>query len=596
MHHVLAALTGLLHSPPCSAFCAGAGVYLGWIALFALGLRQPASGGSSSLSEPCTEGSAQPHSSQRQHTSQRRKSLARYAATATLVGIVFATMAMALGPDDEDRCAAISFLRTEVDADENATCAMSGCAGAEENATELLRPSELLTRARVALKFRSGRGPLQSSLEACAAWTPVSAPWSADDESDFHAQLLCLRGLVESALVEGQKAPSAFARSTHLVEAARAHGSRQLARGLQVEAGRVAGATLRQGCAQLGPRLTALRKAAASRTELLDALADLAALELPLQAAAAAGQQAGSARALPVMSLPGIEAGMTAGPASHCLLGALREAQGLLTQGAQPAPECAGRLLERLGDLTVRLAHEERREGQPATSLGLGLHYSDLALASQGASAGTWSSGWNWVRDAEGWHVPQPMASAEELLLEGEELLPVGPERSEKAAVRALRLYQHAKFLALKHHDAAAEWRFKAAAKLAAANRRQKLAAHSLARLSYFLMLRGKHQESLELAGAALGHASDPFAEYIQVTLRRNLGDLRTEADLELFEQRLAAAAGRLPSPLLEEQRAATHAEMRLWRDAAKGGIAKCFHMQDAAKVLMCLICKVALA
>ncbi|CAK0885335.1 unnamed protein product [Prorocentrum cordatum] len=159
---------------------------------------------------------------------------------------------------------------------------------------------------------------------------------------------------------------------------------------------------------------------------------------------------------------------------------------------------------------------------------------------------------------------------------------------------RALRLYQHAKLLAVAHHDAAAEERYLSSARLAASHRRQRLAAHALTRLAYFYLLRGRHQEALTQASEALTHATDPLAQYIQATQRRGLGLLRTEEDAKFAEEQLAQIAGKLPSQALEEKRQAAWEELNSWRQAAEGGIAACLGMSDAARVLICGFCKIA--
>merc|ERR1719210_156870 len=136
-------------------------------------------------------------------------------------------------------------------------------------------------------------------------------------------------------------------------------------------------------------------------------------------------------------------------------------------------------------------------------------------------------------------------------MLQGE-TLSVGSDQLERAAVRALRLYQHAKYLASNHHDAAAELRYRAAAELAAANHRSKLAAHAMTRLSYFLTLRGRHEEALNATQEALNHTEDPLAVLLQVRLRRRLGELKTDAELSLAEEQLGEIVGQLPSETLE--------------------------------------------
>jgi len=165
-----------------------------------------------------------------------------------------------------------------------------------------------------------------------------------------------------------------------------------------------------------------------------------------------------------------------------------------------------------------------------------------------------------------------------------------GADMGDRAAVRALRLYQHAKMLALKHHDSAAEWRYHAAAKLAAEHRRQKLASHALGRLSYFLSLRGRKEEALEVSAKSLQYGEeDPLAVYLQASLRRSLGELKTNEDVEAAEKQLSAVAGKLPSKALEDQRAAAYSDLTWWRLVATEGLHHCFRAWDAAQMLVCI-------
>lgn len=146
--------------------------------------------------------------------------------------------------------------------------------------------------------------------------------------------------------------------------------------------------------------------------------------------------------------------------------------------------------------------------------------------------------------------------------------------------------------LALKHHDSAAEWRYRAAAELAALHRRQKLASHALGRLGYFLTLRGRKEEALESAGQALDHGEeDPLAQYLQASLRRSLGELRTTEEVEFAEKQLSSVAGKLPSKTLEDQRAVAHGELGWWRLVATEGLQVCLRAWDAAQMLICVFC-----
>jgi len=255
----------------------------------------------------------------------------------------------------------------------------------------------------------------------------------------------------------------------------------------------------------------------------------------------------------------------------------------------------------------------EQDQSSAETTFGLGLHWSELAVGADGpgsSAADTGSSFYtaiasllgglpsfaagaerNLARDAAGFYVPKQIALAEELMLKGE-LQCSGPASEDKAAQRALRLYQHARFLALHHYDAAAEWRFRAAAELSAMRQRPKLAAHSLARLSNFLMQRGRKVEALDAASASLEHAADPLAQFLQATLRRSMGLLLTSRDVEEAAEQLKATNGLALSRNFEEQRVAVLADLAGWQTAAKGGFGACLDFSDAAQVMLCLTCK----
>jgi len=458
-----------------------------------------------------------------------------------------------------------------------------------------LAPSELLTRARLAMRFRTGKGQVQSTLRACAWWSPQDAGVGPAPAAELHSQLVCLRRLSESGLAAGKEADAILAQSRQVLESLKEQpeeaASGSLAAG-NAEWARVAYSALGHRCNGIEAELRDLRNRTPgpeSSTQTFTALRALQGLEQPFQQArlaqehgvsAPAEHEAGGGRETAE------ERWAARGAARACLLSAVREARLLASSLPEDrALTCARGLLPKLETFATAEADGEPDAG---AQFNLGLYWSEIAVADGGRA---WQAGW--VRDSEGWHVPGHVARAEGLLLAGEEAS-IGSERGERAAKRALRLYQHAKVLALKHHDAAAEWRFRAAARLAAAHRRLKLAAHSLARLSYFVMLRGRRRDALELAGAALAHAGDPFAGYLQATLRRALGELRTAEALQAAERQLAAAAGRLPSQALEEQRAAALTELRLWHAAGVGTFQQCLALWDAARVLICLLCKAA--
>jgi hypothetical protein len=289
-----------------------------------------------------------------------------------------------------------------------------------------------------------------------------------------------------------------------------------------------------------------------------------------------------------------------------CAVRALQEGRSLAFVIPKNAPLmrkmviCRPRMLQEFEDFVVTAAMQAQ---DAATRFALGLYFSDIGLAvgqgqanaplfGTGPPSRSWSSSEVWSEDAEGLHAPAELVEAEALLLDGEKAS-VDPDRGERGATRALRLYQHAKLLALKHHDGAAEWRYLAAAKLASTHQRQKLAAHALGRLGYFLSLRGRKTEALERIEESLKHGEDPLAQYLQASLRRSLGELRSTEDVANAEQQLSSVAGQLPSKLLEEQRAAAHASIAWWRQVGSQGLQVCLKAWDAAQFLICMFCGV---
>jgi hypothetical protein len=245
-------------------------------------------------------------------------------------------------------------------------------------------------------------------------------------------------------------------------------------------------------------------------------------------------------------------------------------------------------MLAELEELTL----QEADQGRDASTLfGLGQYLSQVAVSQQAPPFFKAHKEAKWVQDVKGAHVPDRLARAEELLAQGVKAS-TGSEREERTGVHAVRLYQHAKLLALENHDTATEWRYREAAKAAAASRRPKLAAHSLARLAYFLSLRGRQHDALSTAGEALEHAEDALGLHIHMTLRRSLGLLQTSEDITEAEKRLGELAEQLPSRVLEEQRAQAHADLRWWREVAEFGTRHCFTAHDAADFMICLLCR----
>jgi hypothetical protein len=289
-----------------------------------------------------------------------------------------------------------------------------------------------------------------------------------------------------------------------------------------------------------------------------------------------------------------------------CLLGAAGKARGLLppTEGehfVETRIKHAHREREPLASVeALAIAEAETDSGDADVQFGLGLYWSDVGLSSAGNAAA--SSEASWLKDHGGVYAPAAIVRAEDFLRKGERATVSPTDRIDRAAARAFRLYRHAKLMAHLHHDAAVVWRYRIAAKLASMGRRSRLAAHSMTRLGHFLMLRGRDTEALNAVQEGLSlqksaSEGDPLAAVLQANLRRRLGHLRDQNDVVQAEAQFLAAAGHMPSPALEADRAAVHGELLAWRAVANtpawssSRIRRCADLGDVARVTMCFLC-----
>lgn len=475
-------------------------------------------------------------------------------------------------------------------------------------------PTELLARAHAAMDKESG----WPSLEACAAWV---APSTGADVSELYAQLECNGELLESGATTREAAPALLSRARKLMEAVRADSdvTTGMWESTQVEWARISHGVFQLNCKAVTDELqmqSRRGKASGSTPQapprspatLLASLWSLKRLEQPFKetlAALVAGGKVLQPRS-DGASDEAEELHNALGADRSCALQALQQGRLVALALPQGAPlvkrmlQCRPKMLE---DFQTLVLSEASQAKDAATLFGLGIYHSDIGLAAEqgqtqvplfGAGsqpAMSWSSEPIWAADAGGSHAPSEIVQAEAMMQAGEEAS-VGPDRSDRGASRALRLYQHAKMLALKHHDGAAEWRYRAAAELAATHRRQQLAAHALGRLGYFLSLRGRKEEALEASARALEHnKEDALAQYLQASLKRSLGELQTTEQVLAAERQLSVVAGKLPSKTLEDQRAAAHAELGWWRLVATEGLQVCLRAWDAAQMLICFLC-----
>eukprot|EP00927_Polykrikos_kofoidii_P084929 TRINITY_DN90_c0_g1_i3.p1 TRINITY_DN90_c0_g1~~TRINITY_DN90_c0_g1_i3.p1 ORF type:complete len:593 (-),score=97.56 TRINITY_DN90_c0_g1_i3:44-1822(-) len=293
----------------------------------------------------------------------------------------------------------------------------------------------------------------------------------------------------------------------------------------------------------------------------------------------------------------------------HCLLRAVREARAVSSSLVANSPlvhramMCSPHMLQRVEALALR---EASMESDPGVNFALGMHHSELAIALREVRTSVTPSvvffgepdTVQGSRNPEGLKLPSLVIAAEDLLLLGEQASS-GASKLERKLLRAKRLVQHAHgvFATSGQNDLAAS-RVKDASAIFASLGEMRLAAHTLSEMGEHHLAIGDHEASLAFAKEALAFDdSEPVALYLQATLRRSLGELRTEEDVHLARKQLGQIAGRLPGKELESRRALAHAEMIGWAAVAEAGtLAKCFELHDAALVLICALCRLAYA
>jgi hypothetical protein len=226
----------------------------------------------------------------------------------------------------------------------------------------------------------------------------------------------------------------------------------------------------------------------------------------------------------------------------------------------------------------------------------LGLYRSQVAFSHApffGKSASPMDTSTTMI-DSWGSRVPEAIAKAENLLLS----MSCDSMEPAQAKLVALRLREHAQlFLAtVDAVPATAEVRYRAGAHCAARAGLPKISSQLLARLGYFMSLRGRQADALGVVGEALAQAHDPLAAHLHASLRLALGELRTDEDVRDAVSELQSAKGRMP-PLgeLEAQRSALHSKLSLWGVVAAtgGGIRGCFEqLTDVALLAICVVCR----
>jgi len=440
----------------------------------------------------------------------------------------------------------------------------------------------------------------QVSIETCKSMQITEETLAAQQ---LMSQLQCYGNLVENSQSPRAHAAEVLAASRKLMTVLHGHAkeNRETWISAQVQWARITYSTVQSQCSTANSELRALQRSKSAPAKVvITALHKLKKLENPLKEAISAARQGSASFKSDALAQTPIFDEMfdlheSQVATSTCMLEAIQEARTLATAlprsaaHVRTALQCSGDMLASLESLVIKMSKELQSAG---TTFALGMYLSEQVVAAQPwvPFFGTRDTSTHWVAGGGDVHVPQDIALAEDLLLQGEELTS-GLLQGDRAAARALRLYQHAKHLALLHHDAASEWRYREAARVAVVHRRPKLASHSLTRLGFFLSLRGRTDEAQDAVMEALHHFEDPLAQYLHVSLRRSVGALTTDAEVRAAENVLGSVAGRLPSKLLEEQRAQDHEEFLWWGRVADGGLRVCFAAQDAAQFLICMLC-----
>lgn len=209
-----------------------------------------------------------------------------------------------------------------------------------------------------------------------------------------------------------------------------------------------------------------------------------------------------------------------------------------------------------------------------------GMYYSGLSLQATEYCA--------WTRDmhGSGGCVPRDMLRAETLLAAAGEA-PTNVRRA-KTAQRAMQIYYHAKWLAERNYEMAAEYRYRLVEKLALESRRSVLAAHALSRLGYFLIHWSRRDEAQKVLSRSmqLSTKSNPLAPYLLGVLDREAAgaDLKQLLDAEV---RILTSEMQ-PSDELQLQRGALMREIQFWR-AAEDSPMQCLHAPALPHLFICV-------
>jgi len=263
---------------------------------------------------------------------------------------------------------------------------------------------------------------------------------------------------------------------------------------------------------------------------------------------------------------------------------------------ANGALGCAVGMLEGIEEKAMREVGLE--ESASALSL-LGVHWSVLSVSSSASLFGSGpmppgeQSSSGWVQDYWGTLAPADMVHAENLFSKsGQAHGPKSAQTSALSLVHAHRLKDHARALESHEQHSAAAKRYQLMAQLAEEGGSASLSAYALSQLSLSLKMQGSDEDALTAAKGAVDLTMDPLAQFVLATVRLSSGLLTTEASMKTAEGQLRAVAGQLPTDEMETERTKTHNEMLMWRWVSDGNANKCLWTGDAARFLICAMCK----
>lgn len=104
---------------------------------------------------------------------------------------------------------------------------------------------------------------------------------------------------------------------------------------------------------------------------------------------------------------------------------------------------------------------------------------------------------------------------------------------------------------------------------------------------------RGQHHGASETVESALKyHSEDSLAQFLRIKLLQVAGDLMTSDEVRAAQTKIEALSGKLPSKVLEEERASMSADLDFWHLATSNDIRTCLLAKDAANLLICGIGK----